>query len=261
MKPWLDGFVVVTGTTDLDRDLDCLQSWTKRATYRWELIVVHDGHNGVFRGSVPVFAEGVQRALGHGAQVVACLHSDVRIDEDGWDARVWEHFQQHPKCGLAGFGGALGLGSDDIYQTEYTPQQLARQGFLSNMQDAEAHGARETKVRRAVCFDGFCQIGRAEFWAGHPYLHFPPLDYIVMKGVKHHAYDSWLGALAHRMGFEAWLIPVACHHFGGRVAVGDQKYAAWAYTQDKDGDHGFWEAAHKAFYNDCRGELPLRVAE
>jgi hypothetical protein len=255
-RPSLHGFCVVTaGTVDTPELQACVRSWQAHATYAWPTITVQ----GVF-GSVPAFAEGVRTALAGGAEIICLLHNDVRIDEDGWDARVWEHFQAHPRCGLAGFGGALGLGDEDIYQVPYAPQQLARRDFVSNMQDAEAHGRRERRTRRAVCFDGFSQIGRADFWnlAGdRNWYGLPAFDYLANRGVIHHAYDSWLGAMAARLGWEAWLIPVACHHLGGRTAVGDPAYHQWA--ADKGGDGGIWEEAHRLMYEDCRGILPLRI--
>lgn len=248
MKPHLDGFAVVTAGTIASPELDaCVDSWRMHARYQWPIYHVQ----GVY-GSVPAFAKGVAEALDGGAQVIACLHNDLRIDEDGWDALVWDAFQQNSLVGLAGFGGAKGLGSDDIYKVPYQPQQLARQDFISNLQDAEAHGRRCTRVERVACLDGFSQIGRAEFFG-------PAWDWLDdEQKVVHHAYDSWLGVIAARYGWEVLFLPVACHHLGGRTAVGDQAYHA--AVAEQGGDQGVWAHAHAAMYADCRGELPLRVS-
>jgi hypothetical protein len=224
--------------------------------------------SAAYLGVVPAFAIGVQAALDDGAEIIACFHDDLEILDPTWAEQVLAHFDTHPRCGLAGFGGALGLGSDDIYKTPYNPMQLARQGFRSNMRDAEAHGIRSTVAERVACLDGFSQIGRREFWQAYT----PDDDVLIIPrrqgnlfgrmqswGIRHHWYDGALGAFATRLGWETWYLPVACHHFGGRTAVGDAGYAEWARTQVDGGDAGFWEAAHKIGYSNFRDVLPLRV--
>ena len=47
-----------------------------------------------------------------------------------------------PEVAVASFCGALGHGTDDIYNGPYDYRQLARQDFISNMKDAERHGKR-----------------------------------------------------------------------------------------------------------------------
>lgn len=266
MKPHLDGFAVVTaGTIDSPELTACVDSWRVHAHYQWPIYHIQ----GVY-GSVPAFAQGVREALEGGASIIACLHNDLLIYADGWDARVVEAFAQFPQVGLLGFGGAKGLGSDDIYNADYQPQQLARQDFVSNMRDAEAHGRRSRQVEKIACLDGFSQIGRASFWkAPLTYVHpeptnvtvasyvAGPLTYIQRHGVLHHAYDSWLGALAHRLGWDVLMLPVHCHHLGGRTAVGDPAYHA--SVREQGGDQGVWAHAHQMMYRDCRDVLPLRV--
>ncbi|HEY9015251.1 MAG TPA: hypothetical protein VIM84_09335, partial [Gemmatimonadales bacterium] len=78
-------------------------------------------------------------------------------------------------------------------------------------------------------------------------------------GVTHHFYDGMLGALAARLDWEVWFLPVRCRHFGGQTAVGDAGYAEWAKTQHPDGDQGFWQDAHRIGYDRFRDVLPLRV--
>lgn len=218
-------------------------------------------------GVVPAFAIGVQRALEDGADIIACLHDDLLIQQYAWDLTVKHFFYAHPRCGLVGFGGGTGLGAGDIYQTPYNPMQLARQDFVSNMQDAEAHGRRGLVPERVACLDGFSQIGRREFWRGfgadRPNVICPTCKstgfgasawkagqclfcdgteggdppqsdlFSLMQswGVVHHFYDGMLGAFAKRLGWEVWMLPVAVHHLGGQTAVGDPAYHQWANQQ------------------------------
>jgi hypothetical protein len=219
---------------------------------------------------VKAFRQGVNAALAEcpDAEVIACFHDDLEITHAGdWVARVLRHFDEHRACGLAGFGGALGLGSDDLYKVPYEPTQLARQGFRSNLVDATAHGGRSLFPERVACLDGFSQIGRREFWEGRdgrtgdaPKTWMErPWDKLDQLGMVHHFYDGALGCLAKRYGWETWYLPIACQHHGGRTAVGDAGYHAWAATQVAHGDQGFWQEAHRLGYDEFKDVLPLRV--
>lgn len=300
---------VVTATIDYQRARSCLESWRDRSTGQldyyvlqqeevaspWELLdstaegrLFAAGHAQIL-GVVPAFAIGVQRALEDGAEIIACLHDDLDIEEDGWDEKVLWWFDTHATCGLAGFGGAKGLGSDDLYRSPYNPMQLARQDFVSNMRHAEAHGRRATSqgdwrwplaAERVACLDGFSQIGRAEFWKGYPDRNLangPNLFQVMQQwGLIHHAYDAALGCFAARLGWEAWMLPIACHHYGGRTAVMDSRYQQWADAErDKKqlglkppfvpwegtGDQLFWTEAHQIVYREFRDVLPVRTGE
>lgn len=238
---------VVTATLNPERARACVQSWRDTASNELTIFTVQ-GEMGV----VPAFAKGVQMALAMtpgGADVIACFHDDLRIDQDGWDEDI-EEWLKLPYAGLAGFSGCNGLGTPDIYQSPYYPGQLARQGFFSDLEDAEVHGSRLEIPARSACADGFSQIGRREFFdEAWPYL--------MKQGVIHHAYDSWLGCLAKRWGWDTWYLPVRCKHFGGQTAVGNPRYAEWAKA--KGGDQEIWAESHRKMYEDCRGELPLRI--
>lgn len=288
---------VVTATLDPVRAAPCIESWkaTAGADVRVylllqsaaEQITIPFGAPGLYTvlhrreilGVVPAFAIGVQRALEEGAEIIACLHDDLLIEETGWDQEVLDLFNLLPEMGLCGFGGALGLGDADIYQTPYHPMQLARQTFLSNMRHAEAHGQRETRFRWISCLDGFSQIGRREFWLQDrlignlisPLVDRPGnnlFDVMASWGLVHHAYDAALGCFAKRLGWRVGLVPIACHHFGGQTAVADPRYTNWAREQfssithdgqQVQGDAACWTHAHREVYERFRDVLPLRV--
>jgi hypothetical protein len=266
---------IVTATTDVSRAADCLASWREQAIDKGipTLIVQNGGQTGEpYYGTVGAFRRGVDELLATTqAEVIACFHDDLEIREYGWDARVLRHFDRQPACGLAGFGGALGLGAANIYQVPYDPMQLARQYFRSNLIDAEHHGMRSLLSERVACLDGFSQIGRRGFWLGHEYIspireldvRERPWQKLERLGIVHHFYDGMLGCLAKRYGWEAWYLPVACIHYGGRTAVGDPGYQEWANDKTKttEGDHEFWKAAHKVGYEEFRDVLPIRIPQ
>src|SRR6185369_11654651 len=131
--------------------------------------------------------------------ILAYIHDDVRILEPGWDARVLKVFQDHPECGLAGFGGATGLGGSEIYKVPYEIHQLGRRDFYSNMRGAEVHGHRTTTEMPIVFTDGFSMILRKSLldkiggWSWWPF------------SLVHHAYDYGIACMARRHGYTAWL--------------------------------------------------------
>lgn len=275
-KPHIHELALVTATVDPIRAETCFGSWTKTAIYHWPVYVVwsylvpreEPANRQAIRslvqhltpdlhlipreggGVVPAFNLGVQAAFRDGAHAVLCLHDDVLIDEEGWDARLL-HLQQRG-ARFAGFGGGTTLGAEDIYRTPYAPQQLTRGGFMSNMRSAEVHGVRTTLEQDAVVFDGFSQYG-TEDWFPQAWA------WLAASGIQHHAYDAALGCFARRAACMGHLLPIACEHLGGQTAVGSQEYNRWALTQHPQGDQGFWEAAHQIVYEEFRDVLPIRI--
>lgn len=259
----------MTATTNPLRAEKCIASWHRCASGQVSTTVIVNGTNGhPYLGTVPAFRTGVDQLLDDtDLEIIACLHDDFEILEAGWDQRVIRHFERHPNCGLLGFGGAKGLGLDDLYQAPYDPLQLARIGFRSNLEDAEVHGIRSLLPEPVACLDGFSQIGRRAFWEGHHYIspireadiHLRPWHTLESLGFVHHFYDGALGAIAKRYGWETWYLPIRGKHYGGQTAVGDAGYTEWAKTKIDGGDHGFWQAAHRAGYEAFRDVLPIRT--
>jgi hypothetical protein len=270
---------IVTASTNLERAAPCLKSWRKDDEV--PLIIVLQTDQDDWRtvvtathvvsrdylGTVPAFRLGVDYALREtDADIIACLHDDVELLQPDWIQRTIRHFELTENCGLLGFGGAIGLGADDIYKKPYDPMQLARIGFRSNLVDAEVHGLRSLLAEPVACLDGFSQVGRRAFFEGDASPHTPssqdyerPWSYLEDHGIVHHLYDGLLGALAARQGWEAWYLPIRCRHLGGQTAVGERGYSEWAKQQIPEGDHGFWQQSHKIGYELFRDQLPLRV--
>jgi hypothetical protein len=236
---------------------------------------VIEGHND-YLGVVPAFARGCEIALRTypRAEVIACLHDDLLVSEPDWDQKLLAHFDTHPDCGLAGFGGAWGLGDEQAGQGIYRPTWLVRRGFMSNMQDAEAHGTRVTEPRKIACLDGFSQVFRRTFLQGRhhngvgPNIAFDGTLFSILQdwGVMHHAYDAATGAFARYLSWDTWLLPFAVHHKGGQTAVGDAQYNEWARTHAQKlpdstsvGDQVFWEQAHKIIWQRLGHLLPFEV--
>jgi GT2 family glycosyltransferase len=204
---------------------------------------------GVTVGLHRIWELAVQDGTPAEGDILVYIHDDVEIRETGWDQRVRRRFEVSPASGLVTFGGAKRLGSSDIYRTSYAMHQLARGTFLSNMGNAEAHGARTTTEQPIATPDGFSMairrslLDRIGGWSWYPF--------------PHHNYDNAIACQVRRHGYESWLVPVACEHFGGRTAtVG--VYQDFA-QREWGGDSKVHADSHVWLYNEFRDVLPLLV--
>lgn len=179
------------------------------------------------------------------ASLLAFIHDDVICHEKGWDERVLAEFED-PSVGVVGFGGALGHGDPDLYKIPYRLEQLRRFDYLSNVDDAEVHGARFSDSTEVAVLDGYCLIvrrdllDRAHGWRG------------LASGCDFFCYDYALCAMARRLGFRTRVVGVRCHHLGGRTSVVHE--AAAKITSRVEFEH-----AHRWFYETYRDVMPWRV--
>lgn len=143
-------------------------------------------------------------------ELLAFIHDDLFVKEDGWDERVRRAFDD-PKVGLVGFAGATGLGFDDLYRNpaykDRGDRGLVREGFASNLVGcAEAFGVRVTTETPCVFLDGMAVIVRRSLLDAIGGWSWWPEEFI------HHGYDRSLACQARRHGFSARLVPIACVH-------------------------------------------------
>lgn len=181
------------------------------------------------------------------APIIAFLHSDVEIFEQGWDERVLREFDD-PQVGVVGFGGALQLGENDIYRLPYKLTQLARVGYLSAQRDWQTHGEFTKGSLDVATLDGFALIVRRELldkWGGWPVERYP-----------FHNYDNMLCLHAHKVGWRVRLVGVDCIHHGGSTSTTEQAQAHW--KAQGTSDVAIHEQSHLNLYEDGRGWLPLR---
>ena len=186
------------------------------------------------------------------ADILAFFHSDLIIHEDDWDLRVLKCFED-PDVAVAGFGGALRHGHPDLYRTPYDYRQLARDGWLSNLSDAEVHGTRETGVREVAVVDSFSIIIRRSFLTrvgGWPVGEYPPS----------HVSDYWACCMAHKLGLKVMAIGVSCTHASGGVR-GDGRfdYPKWIAGTKWGSDANCHAIGHKLIYEQFRDVLPWEV--
>lgn len=199
------------------------------------------------RGPVGCLQAGYE--LSGDADILAYIHDDVQIYERGWDTRVLREFDD-PTVAVVGFGGGTGLGTPGIYKTPYRLQQLARSNYMSNVRDAEVHGARFTGERDVAVLDGFCLIVRKSF-----------LDLIggwPTNKLMFHMYDAFVCCMARRHGYRVRLVGVDCMHFGGRTST-QRPYNEWLSDKFGKTDSDVHREAHEWCYEEFRDVLPFDV--
>jgi len=210
---------------------ECVSSWSRTATrvYRAYCVANCD--------VVPAYQTAYEET---DEPILAYIHDDVVIYEQGWDERVLREFDD-PTVGIVGFGGALGHGQPRLYQVPYHLPDLARQNFMSDMRSAEKHGTRFKGERDVAILDGFALFVRRPIldnWGGWP--KGKPIGYFM--------YSENLCCEARRQGYRIRLVGVACEHLGGKSS--GHIPASPTYEEE-----------HRYFYETNRDVMPYRVKE
>jgi hypothetical protein len=214
---------------DLER---CEATWDKNAKYLYPTSIV---------GEMDILVAYQAMYEGSDEPILAYIHDDVLITEKDWDLRVLKEFG-NPSVGLVGFGGGLGHGNPQLYKIPYSPDQLYRIHFMSNLRNAEEHGRRFTGEHDVAILDGFAIFVRKELLdkaGGWPQN--TPIGYC--------GYDYWICCMARRLGYRIRLVGVACDHLGGRSVGLNPNLKADA------------KAVDRIIYDEFRDVLPAMVEE
>jgi hypothetical protein len=201
---------------------------------------------------LPAMAQGA--ALHRESDLLMFIHDDVEVLEPGWDVQATNLFELDKRIGMVGWGGALRLGTPDLYKKPYKLNQLARIGFYSNMEDAEAHGKRSTVPMQVSVLDGFCQILKSEaYWTTGGW------EAAMKDGLPpFHMYDAWMACAMEEIGYRTWMVPTRCKHRGGETSIGARYHEKLAEAGWKN-DTEVHKAAHKVIYERFDEVLPLTV--
>jgi GT2 family glycosyltransferase len=176
--------------------------------------------------------------------LIMFIHDDVICREDGWDERVKREFREVHTMGVLGFGGARWHGTTEIYKRPYGVTQLQRGEYLSNVDDAEVHGARFTGEADVAVLDGFCIVVRRSFLDQCGGLHF------VDPSASFFCYDYAICAMARRLGYRIRMVGIRCHHRGGGTSVS----ASNEITSQEA-----YNSSHRWFYDEFKDVMPARV--
>lgn len=189
-------------------------------------------------------------------------HSDVVMYEQNWTDKLTRILESLPDCGVAGFYGAKGIGTWDVYKRPYAMQQLVRVENVSgcHRMDASVHGFRNLRgdqdFEEVAVMDGFSLIVKTEL-----------LDKIGGFDTKypvHHMYDNDICVESLDKGYRNYVIRMDAFHHGGRTDVGENWAEAFGKTKQQihqEAHPVFYEKWHPAHvtagnHNVC---LPIRV--
>lgn len=173
--------------------------------------------------------------------VIAILHNDVYVLDEGWDLDVMQEFEKDPKLGLAGFLGAKGIGANG-----------GRMYTMSNLVEAEIHGERIQGVKDCIGFDGLSLICRRAmldsvggFDQGYTY---------------HHFYDRDISMASWNAGWRNSVIGIYCHHRSG-ITANRSDYGKWIAdkmgTKEGQGDLKSYLQSEQYFLNKWKDKLPV----
>ena len=199
-------------------------------------------------GCLSTMQQGAERTS---ANYLCFMHDDAHLRSEAWDAVLEKFFAEHPKCGLVGLGGALKFGHPWIYKIRYELPQLLRYEFRSNMKEWEKHGTRIVDAERVAFVDGFFLAFRRE-----AFMEMGQWKRLKEYGLpEFHCYDLIACIEMIRLGWEIWVLPLLCHHEGGKTSTTPQYEAVVKHEGFRNGQELF-EHAHKVAYERGRGILP-----
>lgn len=204
---------------------DCVKSWNETSSEEYPWILVPNM-------SIPQCFEAVYR--GTTEPIMALIHDDVMIYEQGWNRRVLEEFEDE-SVGLVGFAGALGHGNPNMYEVPFQIPNLVRRGFRSNLRDAERHGGRASGVIDVSVLDGLALFVRRsvlDACGGWPLNR--PISYFM--------YSEWLCCEVRRQGLRIRMVGADCEHLGGKSSGTPLPYS--------------YEEEHLHFYESNRDVMP-----
>lgn len=196
-------------------------------------------------------------------------HNDMMMYEQNWDDKLVRVLTEKDAqrvhgddqgIGVAGFYGAKGIGTEDIYKSHYYIHQLIRMGNISGCMrmDPSVHGFRPPRgeVEEVAVMDGFSLIVATRLLnkIGGFDRSFP----------IHHNYDNDICLESLDKGFRNIVISMDAQHLGGRTDVGED----WATPFGKTKQQVHTDA-HPVLYEKWRPEkvrdgihkicLPVRV--
>lgn len=201
-----------------------------------DLVIRNDENIGV----LPALNQA-WRVLKNITDYIFYTHNDVLIHEKGWDDKLVRILSEEENVGVAGFYGAKGIGTNDIYKSPYIMQQLIRLQNVSNCHrmNAAIHGFRPIRNNKetedVAVMDGFSLIVSVALLnkLGGFDRNFP----------IHHMYDNQICMDSANQGFRNIVISMDAEHLGGRTDVGEDWASPFGKTKSQ-----IHEEAHPIFY-------------
>lgn len=233
-----------------------------------KLLIHRPGRN---LGVYPVFDYAMHFEYVRG-DIVLFLHSDLMIEEDGYDTRILAAFEEHKLLGLLGFVGSneidvhggRGAGTTSNFQGSSYFSGILNEGMTWQGSRAEAHGTRDTGFTNAAVVDGCAMAVRRTAWERIGYrTDFPP----------HHFYDRLISTQMLEARYRVGVLGIACDHISGQTVSKETRYGdmakewctqhgIWQMRADEPWDQVLYQVAERVWlreYRDQKHLVPIRV--
>jgi len=179
--------------------------------------------------------------------IIIYMHDDLTIHDPEWLSKVLMSLWGDRVA--IGLGGALSLGSSNLYRKPYDIRNLARRSYGSNQDDWQTHGEHFTGIRQVAVIEQFFMAIRTDWLrsrGGWPTQH-----------LTHHCMDMWLACEAARCHKEIWQAGISCHHAGGGSSTKPMyANAKWLQGGSMEKDH---QIPHRWIYDTYRDVLPIII--
>ena len=224
------------------------------------LKVEHDKviQNDTNIGVLPTFKQGFMHNY---ADICGFIHSDVLLQEAGWDKKLANAFNSDYEIGVVGLFGAKGINTDG-----------GRIEPVSNMQGIEwgdhgsAHGRVSNEIERVAVFDGVGMFFRKTLADQLLYES----DALADWRAPHHFYDRILSVKSMDLGWKLAVAGIAFDHAGGQTANHSKIYEEFAinwlkshnlYTKSaRNPDLDIYYLAEEQFMREYGLRFPLIVS-
>lgn len=183
---------------------------------RFTVLRPPEGNIGVY----PAFKFGMENTTG---DVVLFIHSDLIIDELGFDVRLLDAFEKDPKLGLVGFIGSAEIdfngGRGGYTTSNFQGGTYVYKGKVWKGSPARDHGMRSKDLSKAAVVDGCSMALSRNAYNSIEYREdFPP----------HHFYDRLISMQVIEAGFDVAVLGIACDHISGQTANTEERYPSMA---------------------------------
>ena len=167
-------------------------------------------------GVYPTFKLGMENTKG---DVVLFIHSDLIIDERGFDLLLTYVFASDKEVGLVGF-----IGSDEINEnggrssgttSNFLGKTYKYKDRVWTGTPASMWGERYDGLTSAVVLDGCSMALRRSAWNEIGYRENRPLN---------HYYDRLISLQVLEAKYKVKVLGIACDHISGQTAMNEKKY-------------------------------------
>lgn len=237
--------------------LSILSNWDKKAG---RLNSVHYHRNKENTGVLPTFKQALHLASG---DIICFIHSDVLLQESGWDDMVKSAFAMNEKIGLMGLFGAVGVGDNGGRVRSQSNMQGIEWGKCDCHDVAWKHHSEHiTGISPATILDG---VGM--FFRRKALQDLIDTDMFDDWRAPHHFYDRIMPLKLINKGWKIATIGVAFDHASGQTANTSESWRKLAQKWCEDHhvpttgapDHDLYLEAEQQFFTEFGHRIPCTV--